>query len=212
MGSRYPQSFPQRRRAPGSARATAALEAPAGQEHGAGRTSALEAEGCFAGAGLDGEGYGGFTNRDIAFDGPEGGPESGMRQRARLSGGSNRQPAFPHADIGRWPRGPRNFSPSDERLRERVCERLMRMQELDVSEVSVAVSDACVTLEGKVPERSMKDAIAGAANDCRGVSDVINHIRVVPRAGPLVAGGQGAGMAGAGHRLAAEVARGQRKG
>ncbi|NMG64257.1 BON domain-containing protein [Azoarcus indigens] len=97
-------------------------------------------------------------------------------------------------------------------MRELIREPLTRMEELDVSDVSAGVNDARVTLEGTVPERGMKHAIEDAAHDCWGVRDVINRIPVAPRAGQRMAGGQGAGPAGAARRLAADVARGQRKG
>jgi osmotically-inducible protein OsmY len=59
-----------------------------------------------------------------------------------------------------------------------VCERLWRDPRVDVSDVSVEVSDAVVTLEGSVPDRQMKHAIEDIAASCRGVMEVENRIRV----------------------------------
>lgn len=94
MGTRYPQSLPQ----PGGA-AAAEEPIPPGQWTGSGLVGRLDAklrfgdgqaalavpgagraelaapghgEWRFAGGGSEDEGYGGFTNRDIAFDGPDG--------------------------------------------------------------------------------------------------------------------------------------------
>src|SRR5579884_1746785 len=55
------------------------------------------------------------------------------------------------------PRGPKGYRRSDERIREDVCDSLMRhslyAEELDPSNVSVEVKDATVVLKGTVPER-----------------------------------------------------------
>lgn len=84
----------------------------------------------------------------------------------------------PHADIHRERKGPKGYARSDERIREFICERLAQQHRLDVSDVSVSVSDGCVTLEGTVPDRGMKHAIEDAADGCWGVKDVENRIRV----------------------------------
>ena len=67
---------------------------------------------------------------------------------------------------------------SDERIREEVCERLLREARVDVSDVSVEVTEGVVTLEGSVPYRQMKHAIEDIVASCRGVADVENRIRV----------------------------------
>ena len=76
---------------------------------------------------------------------------------------------------------------SDAEIREDVCERLWREAHLDVSEVSVEVLDAVVTLDGTVPHRQMKHAIEDLVASCEGVQDVDNRIRVLrdaPSVGP----------------------------
>ncbi|HYG43776.1 MAG TPA: BON domain-containing protein [Bordetella sp.] len=72
---------------------------------------------------------------------------------------------------------PKGYVRSDERVREDLCERLSRSG-LDVSDVSVDVSDGTVTLEGTVSDRRTKHAIEDCADDCVGVNDIQNHIRV----------------------------------
>jgi osmotically-inducible protein OsmY len=67
----------------------------------------------------------------------------------------------------------------DQRIREDVCERLWQEDGVDVSDVSVEVSDAVVTLQGTVPHRRMKHRIEDIVASCRGVKDVDNRIRVI---------------------------------
>jgi osmotically-inducible protein OsmY len=76
------------------------------------------------------------------------------------------------------PRGPRNYRRSDERIREDVCEALIRETRVDVSEVTVDVRDGTVTLDGHVPVRHMRYIIEDVAAACRGVNDVENRISV----------------------------------
>ena len=54
----------------------------------------------------------------------------------------------------------------------------MMADSIDSSEVSVVVKDAKVTLEGTVPNRRMKHAIEDLTDQCPGVQDVDNRIRV----------------------------------
>lgn len=83
-----------------------------------------------------------------------------------------------HGDIARDRQGPKGYSRSDERIREFICERLAQQSRLDVSDVSISVNNGCVTLEGTVPERRMKHAIEDAADNCWGVKEVENRLRV----------------------------------
>lgn len=79
----------------------------------------------------------------------------------------------------RYGRGPKGYQRSDERLKEDICERLMwRGEHLDVSEVSIEVKDGNVVLEGAVPERRMKHAIEDVVDECMGVKEIENRIRV----------------------------------
>jgi hypothetical protein len=79
-------------------------------------------------------------------------------------------------------RGPKGYKRSDERIREDICERLMH-SDLDASDVTVDVRDGKVMLEGTVPERRMKHAMEDIAEQCFGVTDVDNNVRVSRREG-----------------------------
>ena len=81
-------------------------------------------------------------------------------------------------DVARDRLGPRGYVRSDERIHEFICERLAQLHHLDVSDVSVTVSNGCVRLEGTVPDRDMKHRIEDTADSCWGVQDVENRIRV----------------------------------
>lgn len=78
------------------------------------------------------------------------------------------------------PTGPKNYTRSDERIREEVCERLAHAPELDVSEVTVTVIAGVVTLTGSVVNRRVKYRVEDIADDTYGVSDVVNQIHVQP--------------------------------
>jgi osmotically-inducible protein OsmY len=75
-------------------------------------------------------------------------------------------------------RAPKGYQRSDERLREDICERLMNRWDIDAGEVSVEVKDGMVTLEGTVQNRRERHAIEDLIDDCHGVKDIDNKIRV----------------------------------
>jgi hypothetical protein len=64
-------------------------------------------------------------------------------------------------------------------LQEDISERLMADGYIDASEVTVAVKEGKVTLEGTVGERRMKHRIEDLVDECMGVKDIDNRIRVV---------------------------------
>jgi osmotically-inducible protein OsmY len=49
---------------------------------------------------------------------------------------------------------------------------------IDAAEVSVEVKSGKVILEGSVPQRRMKHAIEDLVDDCMGVKDIDNKLRV----------------------------------
>lgn len=116
--------------------------------------------------------YGGFSNEDPRRQRQQFGsyPERGGYGGYGY-GGFEREP-LPQRRIL-----PKGYTRSDERLREDICERLSHSG-LDVSDVSVEVSQGQVMLEGTVDSRRLKHAIENLADDCLGVRDVDNRIRV----------------------------------
>ena len=75
-------------------------------------------------------------------------------------------------------RGPKNYTRSDDRIREDVCEHLFDHPYIDASEIEVHVADGEVTLTGLVDARIVKRAAEDCAEHVRGVKDVHNQLRV----------------------------------
>jgi hypothetical protein len=75
-------------------------------------------------------------------------------------------------------RGPRDYQRADHRIFEDVCERLTDDDRVDASEIEVQVSNAEVTLSGRVRSRNAKRRATQLAEDVFGVRDVFNNIRV----------------------------------
>jgi len=75
-------------------------------------------------------------------------------------------------------KGPRNFTRSDERITEDLNEKLSDDDQLDATEISVAVRQGVVTLSGTVEQRWMKHHAEDLAERCSGVKDVENNIKV----------------------------------
>lgn len=110
---------------------------------------------------LYGRGYGAGSG----YTGPEDNPQQ-SRQR-----GESFSP-------GHRGRGPRQYTRSDERILEDVCERLTDDDYIDASDITVRVDSAMVTLSGEVGERWMKHRAEDIADACSGVRQVENRIRV----------------------------------
>lgn len=77
--------------------------------------------------------------------------------------------------------GAKNYTRSDDRIREDLNEQLMDADDIDASDVSIEVKDGVVTLSGSVEQRRIKHRIEDMADDCSGVKDVKNDIRVQSR-------------------------------
>ena len=75
-------------------------------------------------------------------------------------------------------RGPKGYRRSDDRIREDVSDRLTDDPYLDATEIEVQVKDAEVTLTGMVATREDKRRAERLAEDCSGVQDVQNNIKV----------------------------------
>lgn len=74
-------------------------------------------------------------------------------------------------------RGPKNWRP-DKVIFEDVCEALTHHEELDARDIEVFVNDGEVTLEGTVTDRRQKRLAEHLADECGGVRDVHNRLRV----------------------------------
>ena len=96
------------------------------------------------------------------------------------SGGyaSPQHQGYRESGLGRRGRGPKNYTRSDERIREDVSERLSDDDHLDASDIEVQVGQGVVTLTGTVEERWEKHRAEDIAGSCSGVRDVLNQIRV----------------------------------
>lgn len=75
-------------------------------------------------------------------------------------------------------KGPKGFEPSDERIRERVCEALSDDHNVDASNIEVSVNKGEVTLTGTVNDRETKRMAEDCVLQCSGVRDVHNQLRV----------------------------------
>ncbi|MDB6089367.1 MAG: hypothetical protein JWN85_2151 [Gammaproteobacteria bacterium] len=170
---------------------------PYGHEHSSERLFGREPfrrddEPRYYGTGAPGQGGPGFTGGAYAYgDGPPDRPrlsESEYSDESSLSygrgyrgggGGSARYGGFgAPLRSSPFPRGPKGYQRSDERLKEDISERLMEAAHIDSSEVTVEVRGAKVVLEGVVPDRHMKHAIEDLVDACPGVQDIDNRVRV----------------------------------
>jgi hypothetical protein len=75
--------------------------------------------------------------------------------------------------------GPKNYSRSDDRIYEEVCDTLMKSPDIDASEIGVRVENADVILEGKVDSRRTKRLAEYLIEDLPGVGDIRNELRVI---------------------------------
>jgi len=74
--------------------------------------------------------------------------------------------------------GPKGYKRSDERIQDDVCEALSQHGELDASEIECKVKDGEVTLSGTVNDRKDKRLAEDIVENCFGVNEVNNQIRV----------------------------------
>lgn len=75
-------------------------------------------------------------------------------------------------------KGPKGYQRSDERLKEVICELLSDDSALDASNISLTVKNGEVTLEGSVRDRWSKHRAEDLVDDCSGVKEVRNNLRV----------------------------------
>jgi hypothetical protein len=75
-------------------------------------------------------------------------------------------------------RGPKEYTRSDDRIKEDVNDRLEQHGEIDAWEISAMVQNGEVTLEGTVPDRLMKRLAEDVAEESPGVKQVHNRLRI----------------------------------
>jgi osmotically-inducible protein OsmY len=75
-------------------------------------------------------------------------------------------------------KGPQSFTRSDERLREHVCELLTEHDEIDPSNLEVAVTNGEVMLTGTVEDRHQRRMIEDLVEGVSGVKDVHMSIKL----------------------------------
>jgi osmotically-inducible protein OsmY len=75
-------------------------------------------------------------------------------------------------------RGPKGYKRSDERIKEEVSDHLEQNGMIDASEIQVEVQNGVVTLQGSVESRQMKRMAEDLVENCPGVKDVHNHLRM----------------------------------
>ncbi len=73
---------------------------------------------------------------------------------------------------------PRSFQPSDQTIREEVCEILLHAPEIDASELEVFVLDGEVRLIGTIENRRMKKLAERLIENLNGVFDVHNELKL----------------------------------
>jgi hypothetical protein len=91
--------------------------------------------------------------------------------------GHGRSQSAQGARYGFFGKGPKDYTRSDERIREDVCDRLSDDDEVDASDITVTVKDGEVILEGSVPDRRSKHRAEDIAESVGGVRDVTNSLR-----------------------------------
>jgi hypothetical protein len=83
------------------------------------------------------------------------------------------EPRGPH-----YGKGPKGYKRSDDRTREDVCDAIAHQGFIDASDVEVKVEDGIVTLGGTVAHRDDKRRLEHLAEQCRGVHEVHNGLRL----------------------------------
>jgi osmotically-inducible protein OsmY len=75
-------------------------------------------------------------------------------------------------------KGPKNFTRSDDRIREQVCEALENDHNIDASEIEVEVKNGEVILKGTVDDRNIKRMAEDCVLQLSGINEVQNQLRV----------------------------------
>jgi len=75
-------------------------------------------------------------------------------------------------------KGPKSYSPADNRIHDEVCERLITHPLIDAGLIEVQVLDGEVTLTGEVLDRRMKHMVEDVVDEVSGVKEINNDLRV----------------------------------
>jgi len=122
--------------------------------------------------------FGGYYARDTHREGLG---DDYARDTGWSGGGSHDQYARDERPPSYRGRGPKNWRPSDDRIRETVNELLTDHDGVDATEVEVTVENGEVTLHGTVGSRWEKRLAEDIAAHCRGVHDVHNRLKLADR-------------------------------
>ncbi len=77
--------------------------------------------------------------------------------------------------------GPKNYTRSDDRIREDVCDNLTGEPRLDAADIEVKVESGEVTLDGTVPSSRCKRQAEDLAEEVSGAKHIQNNLRVAER-------------------------------
>jgi osmotically-inducible protein OsmY len=132
-------------------------------------------QGQYGGQGQYGQSGGRFGGGELGRE--QGGMIGGGREMSGWRGGEGRQQGREQRQSFRG-KGPVGYQRSDERIKELVCERLSDDHEVDASRIEIGVSNGEVTLSGIVPDKRTKRMAEDCVEDCPGVREVQNQLRV----------------------------------
>lgn len=77
--------------------------------------------------------------------------------------------------------GPQNYTRSDQRILDDICDRLTEDRYVDASDITVTVQEREVTLDGSVTSKQAKRRAEDVADHVTGVGHVQNNLRVKDR-------------------------------
>lgn len=158
--------------------------------------------GDYGGMGYGGRGYSGrdYGSRSSGQGGYRGSEDRGFFERAgdEVSSwfGDEDAQRRRENDASHRGRGPKNYSRSDDRIREDVSDRLSDDRHIDASDIEVSVSGSEVTLDGTVESRFAKRHAEDLAESCSGVKHVQNNLRVKDRQSSTGMSGNTTGSSG----------------
>jgi len=102
--------------------------------------------------------------------------------QSRGDGWSDRGLSHSYAGKGRhFGRGPQGYQRSDERIKEEICDTLMRDSEIDAENLTIEVSECVVTLKGHVDSKHCKRMVEDLCEEVLGVKEVENQLKCSQR-------------------------------